>query len=239
MISGGGAPTQVSEAPGEERPEDTFVSKVLRTTETTWAEKFSAGAMTYYSAAATAYKEPTLVLFAGGVATEGCGSASSAVGPFYCPADEKVYLDTDFFDQLSQQLGAPGDFAQAYVIAHEIGHHVQKLIGVSDKAEQARAAMSGAQYNQFQVKMELQADCFAGVWGNAAQKQNLLDPDDLSEALNAASQIGDDTLQKRSSGRVMPDSFTHGTSEQRERWFRKGFESGDPKQCDTFRAPSL
>ena len=229
--SGGGDETQVA---GETRPEDSFVSKVLHSTETVWTKRFADGDF----GGGQSYVDPKLVLFAGSIQT-GCGGATAAVGPFYCPADSKVYLDTTFFDQLRNQLNSPGDFAQAYVIAHEVGHHVQNLIGISSQADQARASMSGKQYNAFSVKLELQADCFAGVWGHDAQDMGKLDPDDIDEALNAASQIGDDKLQEQSKGYAVPDSFTHGTAAQRSTWFKRGFTSGDPKQCDTFHAPTL
>ena len=161
------------------------------------------------------------------------------MGPFYCPADSKVYLDTSFFDELKTRFSAPGDFAQGYVIAHEVGHHIQNLVGISAQADQARASMSGKQYNSFSVKLELQADCFAGVWGHDEQEMGKLNPDDIDEALNAATAIGDDKLQKSAQGYAVPDSFTHGTSEQRVRWFKRGFDSGDVKQCDTLHAPAL
>jgi predicted metalloprotease len=177
------------------------------------------------------------VLFRGATATA-CGDGESAMGPFYCPTDEKVYIDLGFYDTLRSRLGAPGDFAQAYVIAHEVGHHVQKLLGISDKVEAARrSAGGGAKSNALSVRLELQADCFAGVWANHAQRtKQILEQGDLEEALNAASQIGDDTLQRRTRGTVVPESFTHGTSAQRVHWFRQGFDSGDVGQCNTFQA---
>lgn len=185
------------------------------------------------------YREPTLVLFSGYVASA-CGSASSATGPFYCPADEKLYLDLSFFDEMEQRLRAPGDFAQAYVIAHEVGHHIQNLMGISDKVQNMRDQLSTTEYNKYSVRLELQADFLAGVWAHHSQQMTqMMETGDLQEALNAASAIGDDRLQKQSSGRVVPDSFTHGTSEQRMRWFRKGFESGDLAQGDTFSANPL
>ncbi|MGE6741690.1 KPN_02809 family neutral zinc metallopeptidase [Allorhizobium pseudoryzae] len=202
-----------------------FVGTVLAETEDTWNRIFQQSG--------ERYQEPTLVLFSGQTQSQ-CGFASAATGPFYCPGDRKVYLDTAFFRQLSGQFGASGDFAQAYVIAHEVGHHVQNLIGVLPKFNQMRRSMSEADANRMSVRVELQADCFAGVWGKTTQQRGLLEQGDLEEALNAAQQIGDDTLQKRSQGYVVPESFNHGTSAQRMRWFRKGFSSGDMQACDTF-----
>ena len=185
------------------------------------------------------YREPTLVLFNGSVSSA-CGLASSATGPFYCPGDEKLYLDVSFFDEMERQLNAPGDFAQAYVIAHEVGHHVQNLMGISDKVQRLRGQMTQAEYNTYSVRMELQADFFAGVWAHHSQQMTqMMETGDLQEALNAAYAIGDDRLQKQQSGRVVPDSFTHGTSEQRMRWFKKGFDTGDIQQGDTFNANPL
>lgn len=202
-----------------------FVRTVLAETEDTWNGIFKAEGETY--------EEPTLVLFSGQVSSA-CGFASSATGPFYCPGDRKVYLDTAFFQQLSDQFGASGDFAEAYVIAHEIGHHVQNLTGVLPKFNQMRQSMSEVEANQMSVRVELQADCFAGIWGKYTEQKGLLEAGDLEEALNAAHQIGDDTLQKRSQGYVVPDSFNHGTSAQRAKWFKRGFESGEFAACDTF-----
>jgi len=186
------------------------------------------------------YRDPTLVLFRGGV-NSACGFASSAVGPFYCPGDRQVYLDLQFFDEMASRFSAAGDFAQAYVIAHEVGHHVQTLLGVSQQMQAARqrgARMEGD--NGLLVRQELQADCFAGVWAyHAQQRHDWLEEGDLEEALNAANAIGDDNLQKRSQGRVVPDAFTHGTSAQRVKWFRTGFDSGEPGRCDTFQASRL
>jgi hypothetical protein len=180
------------------------------------------------------YQEPTLVMFTGMVESA-CGNASSASGPFYCPADRKVYIDLSFYDELKDKLNAPGDFAMAYVIAHEVGHHVQNLLGISEKVQRARSQLSETEYNKLSVKLELQADFFAGVWANHAQKmQNILEAGDIEEALNAANAIGDDRLQKQSRGVVVPDAFTHGTSAQRMYWFKKGFETGDLRQGDTF-----
>lgn len=185
------------------------------------------------------YREPTLVLFTGYVSSA-CGSASSATGPFYCPGDEKLYLDLSFFEDMERKLNAPGDFAQAYVIAHEVGHHIQNIMGITDKVQNLRSQMSKTEYNKYSVKLELQADFLAGVWANHSQQMSkMMEEGDLEEALNAAFAIGDDRLQKQSSGRVVPDSFTHGTSEQRIRWFKKGFETGDMAQGDTFNADPL
>ncbi len=202
---------------------DIFVSRVLATTEDTWGRIFSASGEHYIP--------PKLVLFSG-TDQSGCGIAQAAAGPFYCPADHKVYLDTSFFDELNRRFGAPGDFAQAYVIAHEVGHHVQTLTGISDQVRQAQARSSEAQANAIQVKMELQADCYAGVWG--ANNKQYLEAGDVEEALRAAEAIGDDMLQKQAQGYVVPDSFTHGSSAERVRWFQRGMESGDPASCDTF-----
>ncbi|MEO8857316.1 MAG: neutral zinc metallopeptidase [Burkholderiaceae bacterium] len=221
------APSQAS-VPAQVDPEQKdFVSAVLHSTEQTWGEIFKEHGATYV--------EPKLHLFSGGVNTA-CGSASTAVGPFYCPGDQKVYLDVAFFQQLQDELHSSGDFARAYVIAHEVGHHVQKLTGVFDKVDQARrrgAPMDGA--DGLSVRQELQADCYAGVWANHSQKDlNWLQPGDIESALNAASHIGDDTLQQQAQGRVRPDTFTHGTSAQRVKWFKTGFASGEMAQCDTF-----
>lgn len=203
-----------------------FIRRVLGTTEDVWNEVFRRNG--------SQYREPTLVLFSGQVQSA-CGRATASVGPFYCPGDEKVYIDLSFYDELQTRFRAPGDFAQGYVIAHEVGHHVQKLVGTSDKVTQLQQrARSEAQSNDLSVRLELQADCYAGVWGFYAKQKNILDTGDLEEALNAASAIGDDTLQRQSGGRVVPDSFTHGSSEQRMRWFRAGFDSGDMRRCDTF-----
>jgi hypothetical protein len=185
------------------------------------------------------YVEPKLVFFTGMVASA-CGTAQSAVGPFYCPLDQKVYLDMSFYDELSSRFGAPGDFAQAYVVAHEVGHHVQNLMGIAKQVNEAQQRVSKAEANALSVRMELQADCFAGVWAkNAAQSRQLLEAGDVEEGLRAASAIGDDRLQKQAQGYVVPDAFTHGSSEQRVRWFRRGLESGTPEACDTFAAQPL
>ncbi len=229
MLLGGGGSTVSSEprelTPAEKEMGD-FVAAVLADTEDTWQAQFKKLGGTY--------REPTLVLFTGRV-NSACGMASSAVGPFYCPGDQKLYLDLSFFEDLKQRHGAPGDFAQAYVIAHEVGHHVQTLIGVSDKVRQAGRGKSQAEVNALSVKQELQADCFAGLWGHAANtERQLLDPGDLEEALTAATAIGDDRLQREAGRGVVPDSFTHGSSAQRVKWFKTGFESGDINSCDTF-----
>ena len=228
------APVDTSQrkAPPANDEQAEFVSTVLGDTEDTWKQIFQQGRQTY--------KEPKLVLFSGQVQSA-CGHATAASGPFYCPADQQVYLDMAFFREMSQRFGAAGDFAQAYVIAHEVGHHVQTLLGVSDQVQQARQSgqrMEGA--NGLLVRQELQADCFAGVWAFNGQKRlNWLEPGDIEEALNAANAIGDDRLQQQGQGRVVPDSFTHGTSAQRVRWFKAGFAQGQIDQCDTFGAKSL
>ena len=204
-----------------------FSNRVLKSTEEVWNKIIPN------------YKEPTLVLFTNSVSSA-CGSASSATGPFYCPGDQKLYIDLSFFEEMATRLNAPGDFAQAYVIAHEVGHHIQKLMGTTDKMQQLRGQVSQKEYNSYSVKLELQADFLAGVWAHHAQNMDLiLEKGDLQEALDAAFAIGDDRLQKQSSGTVVPDSFTHGTSAQRMRWFTKGFETGDINQGDTFNTNSL
>ncbi|MFK8186412.1 MAG: neutral zinc metallopeptidase [Phormidesmis sp.] len=203
-----------------------FVSVVLADTEDTWNSVFP-------REFGGNYREPDLVLFSG-VVQSACGTAQAAVGPFYCPADQQVYIDLDFYKSLRDRLGAPGDFAQAYVIAHEVGHHIQNLLGVSDQVRAAQRRMSKTQANQLSVAQELQADCFAGVWANSAGRRNLLEAGDIEEAMNAASQIGDDTLQRNQRGYVNPDSFTHGTSAQRVQWFKTGLQSGDVDNCNTF-----
>lgn len=231
MLLGGGQTVTQQQRPlsPAEQELSEFVSVVLADTETTWHQIFQG--------IGRQYQEPTLVLFSNRVQSA-CGTASSAVGPFYCPGDQQVYLDLSFFNDMKQQLGAPGDFAQAYVVAHEVGHHVQTLLGISQKVRQAGAGRSQAEVNALSVRQELQADCFAGLWGHAANTQRqMLDPDDLNEALTAASAIGDDRLQRRAGQDVVPDSFTHGTSAQRVKWFKRGFESGDIGACDTFAGP--
>ena len=209
-----------------------FVRAILGDTEDTWRELFQS--------AGQQYRDPQLVLFSGGV-NSACGFASSAVGPFYCPGDQRVYLDMTFFREMEQRFAAAGDFAQAYVIAHEVGHHVQTLLGVSARVHAARQRGERVEGDGgLLVRQELQADCLAGVWAHHAQRRHdWLEPGDLEEALNAASAIGDDRLQKRTQGQVVPDAFTHGTSEQRVRWFSTGFETGQPGRCDTFKAARL
>ncbi len=207
-----------------------FVSVVLADTEDTWHGQFQQLGRTY--------QEPSLVLFSGGV-DSACGMAQSAMGPVYCPLDRKVYIDLSFYRDLRDRFRAPGDFAQAYVIAHEVGHHVQTLLGISQKVSEAQQRVSKADANGLSVRLELQADCFAGLWGNAAQRRGILETGDVDEALNAASAIGDDRLQQQSRGRVAPDSFTHGSSDQRVRWFKRGLESGRLDACDTFSAERL
>ncbi|KQV38335.1 MULTISPECIES: neutral zinc metallopeptidase [unclassified Rhizobium] len=214
-----------TQSTAEEGERKAFVATVLAETEDTWNGIFQASGRTY--------EEPKLVLFRDGI-NSACGTASSATGPFYCPGDHKVYLDMSFFDELAQRFDASGDFAEAYVVAHEVGHHVQNLLGILPKVNAQRQRMSEAESNQMSVRTELQADCFAGIWGKYTQQKGILDKGDLEEALNAAQQIGDDTLQKRTQGYVVPESFNHGTSEQRSRWFKRGFDSGKLSACDTF-----
>ena len=240
LLGGGGTedgsipiqlPGQTQEMSPEEKAADDerakFVTVVLGYTEDVWNQLL------------TQYQEPTLVLFRGAVQSA-CGTASSASGPFYCPGDHQVYIDLSFYQELGQRFGAPGDFAMAYVIAHEVGHHIQKLLGTSDKMARLRQQVSGEEYNKYSVMLELQADFLAGVWAHHAQRMmNILEAGDIDEALNAANAIGDDRLQKESQGYVVPESFTHGTSQQRIYWFKKGFETGDVKQGDTFNDPSL
>ena len=215
-------------APADEMGQ--FVSRVLGSTEDVWSGIFEQSR--------GQYRAPTLVLYEGQVSSA-CGLGQAAMGPFYCPNDEKLYVDLAFYRDLRVRFHAPGDFAQAYVIAHEVGHHVQKLTGNFRKLADARGRVSKAELNRISVRMELQADCYAGVWGHHAGTMRQLDPGDIEEALAAATAIGDDRLQKETQGRVVPESFTHGTSEQRVRWFRHGFDSGRPKDCDTFSAASL
>ncbi|MEI2417474.1 neutral zinc metallopeptidase [Orrella sp. JC864] len=206
-----------------------FVATVLGETEDTWREIFQ-------TQTTGQYQDTTLVLFRGATPTA-CGTGQSAMGPFYCPADRKVYIDLAFFDEMRSRLGAPGDFAQAYVIAHEVGHHVQNLLGTLGRVNQQRAQVSPSQANQLSVRLELQADCYAGVWAHHADAaRQVLEHGDIEEALGAASAVGDDTLQRRQQGRVVPDSFTHGSSAQRMQWFQRGYETGRMKACDTFAA---
>jgi predicted metalloprotease len=241
----GGDPSQVLTGPQEGGPTasmqenlDTpeareakrFVSVVLADTEDVWRRVLP-------EQARVPYQDPVLVLFTG-LVSSACGRASASTGPFYCPGDDKLYIDLSFFDELQTRFGAPGDFAQAYVIAHEVGHHVQKLLGTSAMVDKQRARLNERDFNQLSVRLELQADFFAGVWAHHAQQmRNMLEEGDIEEALRAANAIGDDRLQKQGQGYVVPDSFTHGTSEQRIRWFRKGFKSGDMRQGDTFSVP--
>jgi predicted metalloprotease len=226
-------PTQAppAEQTGEERAMVEFVSVVLADTEDTWHALFEQ--------AGRSYQEPRLVLYRGAV-NSACGLGQAAMGPFYCPADQKVYLDLGFFDDLARRHGAPGDFAQAYVIAHEVGHHVQTLLGTSAKVQQARRSVDEAAANRLSVRQELQADCFAGIWGHHAQRsRQLLERGDIEEGLAAASAIGDDRLQRQARGTVSPESFTHGSSAQRVRWFRAGLEKGTLSACDTFEVTQL
>lgn len=231
MLTGGQQGSTVSQTNSNYKPSATdeerkaFVATILAETEDVWGGIFQSSGQTY--------EEPKLVLFSGGYPSA-CGQASAATGPFYCPTDHKVYLDTDFFDEMQNKLGAGGDFAFAYVVAHEVGHHVQNLTGVLPKFNRARQSMSQTEANAMSVRVELQADCYAGVWGHYTRQQGLLDSGDLEEAMNAAHQIGDDELQKSGQGYVVPDSFTHGTSAQRMAWFKRGFDSGKPGSCDTF-----
>lgn len=236
LLSGEGGPApQVQQAPAHRPPADDhmakFVSTVLADTEDVWTVVFARGGGTY--------QRPKLVLFRGATPTA-CGQGQSAMGPFYCPGDQKVYIDLGFYETLQKRLGAPGDFAQAYVIAHEVGHHVQNLLGISAKVQQARSRASKAESNALSVRLELQADCLAGVWAyHANNARKLLEQGDVEEAMNAAAKIGDDALQSAGGGHVVPESFTHGTSAQRQRWFRTGLEGGSVKGCDTFSAGTL
>ena len=238
MLSGGGgmpaieqsAPPAAHKAPPTDETAR-FVSKVLASTEDTWNEVFRASGRQY--------EEPKLVLFSGMTPTA-CGTGQAAMGPFYCPGDQKVYIDLTFFRELKDRFRAPGEFAQAYVVAHEVGHHVQNLLGISDQVQAARQRAGKAEGNALSVRLELQADCFAGVWGKRTDAmKNILEPGDLEAALAAATAIGDDRLQQQAQGRIVPESFTHGSSEQRVRWFKRGFETGDINQCNTFKASKL
>ena len=235
-LSGGGGPTpQTQQAPAQRPPADDrmakFVSTVLADTEDVWKQLFTQGGSTY--------QEPKLALFRGAVSTA-CGQGQSAMGPFYCPADQKVYIDLNFYETLKTRMGAPGDFAQAYVIAHEVGHHVQHLLGITAQMERMRGRTSQAEYNAASVKLELQADCFAGVWAHHAQNaRQILEQGDVEEAMNAAAKIGDDALQGARGGAVVPEKFTHGSSAQRQRWFATGLKSGSVKACDTFGTRNL
>lgn len=237
LLSGGGAPVAVQQqqSPAQRPPADDrmaqFVSTVLADTEDVWKDVFTKGG--------SSYREPRLVLFRGATQTA-CGAGQAAMGPFYCPADQKVYIDLGFYETLKNRLGAPGDFAQAYVIAHEVGHHVQNLLGISGKMEEMRRRVSQTEYNALSVRLELQADCFAGVWAHHAQNaRQILEKGDVEEAMNAAAKIGDDALQRSSGGAVVPESFTHGSSAQRQRWFDNGLKNGSVKACDTFSTRQL
>jgi predicted metalloprotease len=234
VLGGGGMPdaaiVQPDGAPAKRPPADdkmaAFVSTVLADTEDVWRQQFAAGG--------SQYREPKLVLFRGATRTA-CGAGQAAMGPFYCPGDQKVYIDLGFYETMKNRLGAPGDFAQAYVIAHEIGHHVQHLMGITEKVDGMRQRVSEAQGNALSVRLELQADCFAGVWAHHAQRsRQILDQGDIEEAMNAAAKIGDDTLQRKSQGTVVPESFTHGTSAQRVNWFKRGLQGGSVRECNTF-----
>jgi len=235
LLSGGPAPVQQQAPRGHAPPSDDrsakFVSVVLADTEDLWGRLFQAGGATYH--------RPKLVLFRGATATA-CGTGQSAMGPFYCPADQKIYIDLGFYDVLRSRLGAPGEFAQAYVIAHEVGHHVQDELGITRKADAARQRMSQVQGNAISVRVELQADCFAGVWAHHSQQgKQWLDPGDIESAMNAAAKIGDDALQRSAGRAVVPESFTHGTSAQRQHWFQAGYRTGSLKACDTFASRDL
>ena len=236
MLSGGGGPVAVQQqGPAQRPPADNqmakFVSTVLADTEDVWRGVFSQAGGTY--------RDPTLVLFRGRTSTA-CGQGQAAMGPFYCPADQKVYIDLGFYETLKNQLGAPGEFAQAYVVAHEVGHHVQNLLGITGKMDEMRGRMGQAQYNAMSVKLELQADCFAGIWANRAQSaRQILENGDVEAAMNAAAKIGDDALQRGGGGAIVPESFTHGSSAQRQRWFATGLKTGNVKACDTFSAREL
>ena len=236
MLTGSEGPApQVQQGPAPQPPAGDklaqFVSTVLADTEDVWKQQFRQGGANYV--------EPKLVLFRGAVRTA-CGAGQAAMGPFYCPADQKVYIDLTFYETLKNRMGAPGDFAQAYVIAHEVGHHVQHQLGITEQVERARATGNRARANDASVRLELQADCFAGLWGHHAQNQRqVLEQGDVEEAMNAAAKIGDDALQQASGRAVVPESFTHGSSEQRQRWFMTGLKTGSVKACDTFSARSL
>ena len=235
LLSGGSSAPQTQQVTPHKPPANDhmakFVATVLADTDDVWKDVFTKGGATY--------KDPKLVLFRG-VTPTACGQGQSAMGPFYCPGDQKVYIDLDFYTTLREKLGAPGDFAQAYVIAHEVGHHVQNLLGISAKMDKMRGSVSQTAYNALSVRLELQADCFAGVWANHAQSaRQLLEQGDVEEAMNAAAKIGDDALQRSSGRAVVPDSFTHGTSAQRQRWFDIGLKNGSVKRCDTFSAQQV
>lgn len=233
-VSGGGN-AQIAQGPAQQPPADdraaAFVSTVLASTEDAWNQVFAAGG--------ARYQPPKLVLYRG-ITPTACGTGQSAMGPFYCPGDRKIYLDMDFFDTMSRQMGAPGEFARAYVIAHEVGHHVQTLLGITQKVDALRGRISKVQENANSVRVELQADCFAGVWANRSQQaKQWLERGDIESALNAAQKIGDDHLQRQQTGVVRPETFTHGSSAQRQRWFNQGLQSGDINTCDTLSARAL
>ena len=228
LLEGGTPVTQQQQRPvnsAQDNEDAKFTKVMLATTEETWSMLFQKMGKQYVP--------PRLVMYRNATATS-CGTGQSAMGPFYCPADQTVYIDLSFYDDMKTKLGAGGDFAQGYVIAHEVGHHIQKLLGIEPKVRQMQQGATQAQANQLSVKMELQADCFAGVWGHYVQQQNMLEVGDLKKALDTAEAIGDDRLQQKSQGRVVPDSFTHGTSQQRYTWFKRGFDSGNPGDCNTF-----
>lgn len=236
LLNGGESEPQVQQqGPAHKPPADDrmarFVSTVLADTEDVWKDVFAKSG--------GSYQEPKLVLFRGATRTA-CGTGQSAMGPFYCPGDQKVYIDLDFYQTLKNKLGAPGEFAQAYVVAHEVGHHVQNLLGISEKMDRMRSRVSETDYNALSVRLELQADCFAGVWANKSnESRKTLENGDIESAMNAAAKIGDDALQKQSQGYVVPESFTHGTSTQRVKWFNTGLQSGNMKTCDTFSSRNL
>ncbi len=225
LSDGGSSSSAPYEESAEEHDHSDFVKVVLADTEDVWSEIFAEEGMTY--------RNPTLVMYTGSVQSA-CGTASSAVGPFYCPGDEKLYIDLSFYDELKNEFQAPGDFAMAYVIAHEVGHHVQKQLGTSDKMNALRNRLSKEEYNKYSVRLELQADYFAGVWANRAGSMDLLEKGDIQEALQAASAVGDDTIQRRAQGYVVPESFTHGSAKQRQDWFEKGYDNGTIEGGNTF-----
>lgn len=234
FVSGGGGPVQSTQTteitPADEEAAE-FVSQVLAVTEDVWSDVFP-------NQVGEPYQPPELVLFKGAI-NSGCGGAQAATGPFYCPGDERAYLDTSFFVTMERRLGAGGDFAAAYVIAHEVAHHIQNELGILGQANRMRAQVSERESNAISVRIELQADCYSGIWARAAEERGLLERGDLGEALNAARQIGDDTLQRNAGRTVQPHTFTHGSSAQRQTWFERGFQSGDMSQCDTFSAESI